>query len=187
MKVLGIDPGVAQTGWAVLETGPRGGDAGLIASGLLKTYPATELPARLESLHASLRELISTHKPETLAIEELFFMKIARSVAATSYARAVILLAASQHRCPVAEYNPRTVKISLTGNGNALKPQMQKMVQAILKLEKPPQPDDVADAMAIGLCHLKHVRFQSRILRSEAPLRSPSPERGRGTKGEGFK
>ena len=165
MRVLGIDPGVARTGWAVLETGGRGADAGLIASGLLESHPTTDLPSRLETLHASLRDLIATHKPETLAIEELFFTKIARSVAATSYARAVILLAASQHRCPVAEYNPRTVKISLTGNGNALKPQMQKMVQAILKLQAPPQPDDVADAMAIGLCHLKHIRFQKAIIK----------------------
>jgi crossover junction endodeoxyribonuclease RuvC len=167
MRVLGIDPGVAQTGWAVLETGPQPSGSGLVASGLLKTSPRQPLPQRLEFLHSSLGALITEYKPETIAIEELFFMKAARSVAATSYARAVILLAAAQAGSPVAEYNPRAVKTSLTGNGNAPKLQMQRMVQALLNLNRPPKPDDVADAMAIGLCHLKYARFNKAIVRED--------------------
>ena len=160
MKVLGVDPGVARTGWAVLEDRPS---AVLVDSGLLETFPKQDLPGRLQHLHDNLAALIEKHRPDILAIEQLFFTKIARSVEATSYARAMVLLAASRSGMKVAEYNPRVVKTSLTGNGNALKPQMQKMVQAILSLKAVPEPDDVADAMAIGLCHLKHMRFQSRI------------------------
>ena len=168
MRVLGIDPGVAQTGWAVLESGAPPAAPRLLASGLVRTFPRQTLPERLEFLHGSLGDLLRRFEPRSLAIEELFFMTAARSVAATSYARAVILLAASQARCAVSEYNPRTVKTSLTGNGNAPKTQMQKMVMTLLSLAQPPRPDDVADAMAIGLCHLKHARFQAAIVRGSA-------------------
>jgi crossover junction endodeoxyribonuclease RuvC len=96
-----------------------------------------------------------------MAIEELFFLKAAQSVRATMQARGVILLAACQAQAPVHEYNPRQVKISLTGSGAAEKPQMQKMVQAALALKEILRPDDVADAAAIGLCHLRASRHKA--------------------------
>lgn len=164
MKILGIDPGVARTGWAVVESGERPSSVILVASGLLETFPTQALPERLRHLHVGLDALIAKHKPGALALEQLFFTKIARTVEATSYARAMVLLAAAQASVPVSEYNPRSVKVSLTGNGNAPKPQMQKMVQVLLGLPKPPQPDDVADAMAIALCHLKNARFQKAVV-----------------------
>jgi len=173
MRVLGIDPGVAQTGWAVLEDSTGSGGL-LVASGLLRTYPRQSLSRRLRTLHSAAKSLLEQYRPQMVAIEELFFMKAARSVAATSYARAVILLAAAEYSCPVAEYNPRSVKTALTGNGNAPKPQMQRMVQALLSLEEPPRPDDVADAMAIGLCHLRYARFQNRVASSEWRVRGLS-------------
>lgn len=161
MRVLGVDPGIARTGWAILEARPA---AALLGSGLLETFPDQALPTRLRHLHDRLAALIDRHQPDVLALEQLYFTKIARTVEATSYARAMVLLAASRAGTAVAEYNPRTVKTALTGNGNALKPQMQKMVQATLALKAPPQPDDVADAIAIGLCHLKHARFKAAIV-----------------------
>ncbi|HVE15003.1 MAG TPA: crossover junction endodeoxyribonuclease RuvC [Elusimicrobiota bacterium] len=159
MKVLGVDPGMADTGWAVLEGGPQG--ARLSASGIIRTAAGLPLPFRLREIHAALAAVLAEHRPECMAIEELFFLKAAQSVRATMQARGVILLAACQAQAPVHEYNPRQVKISLTGSGAAEKPQMQKMVQAALALKEILRPDDVADAAAIGLCHLRASRHKA--------------------------
>ncbi|MBI3548302.1 MAG: crossover junction endodeoxyribonuclease RuvC [Elusimicrobia bacterium] len=158
MRVLGIDPGMADTGWAVVEPCPSKGTPKLVASGLVKTAPSTPLPKRLHEIHAQITEVCVQHKPQAIAIEEMFFMKAAHTVRATLQARGVILLAASQSQVPVTEYNPRHVKTGMTGSGAALKPQMQKMVQRALSLEAPLHPDDVADAAAIALCHLRAAR-----------------------------
>lgn len=164
MLILGVDPGIARTGWALLKQGDGPESVSLVEGGLLKTRPSQPLTERLLFLHCSLVKILEKHRPQTLALEELFFMKAASSVAATSQARGVILLAAALGGCPVAEYNPREVKSCLTGNGNADKPQMQKMVKNILRLPDILMADDTADAMAIALCHLKSVRFKSRII-----------------------
>lgn len=166
MLILGVDPGIAKTGWALLsqENGPE--SVRLVEGGLLKTHPDRPLTERLLFLHNSLMKILERHRPQALALEELFFMKAAASVAATSQARGVILLASALGGCPVYEYNPREVKSCLTGNGNADKVQMQKMVKNILRLSELPAAYDTADAMAIALCHLKSVRFKSRIVGS---------------------
>jgi len=158
MRVLGVDPGLADTGWAVLESagqGPR-----LAESGLIKTHPASALGNRLGEIHAGLREVIRRLKPDAAAVEEMFFLKAAHSVRASLQARGVVLMTAAQASVPISEYNPRQVKSSLTGSGAADKPQMQKMVQRLLGLERPLRPDDVADAAAIALCHLRSGRLR---------------------------
>ncbi len=160
MRILGIDPGVADTGWAVLEQLPPGGSARLLASGLVRSAPPAPLPERLLAIHKEIGALLNAHRPEAMAIEEMFFLKAANTVRASLQARGVILLAASQARVPVSEYNPRQVKSALTGSGAALKPQMQKMVQRALGLPDILRPDDVADAAAIALCHLRSARIK---------------------------
>jgi len=158
-RVLGVDPGVSETGWAVLEGGP-GSETALIASGVIRTSPATELPARLLDINARVSDLIAEFRPDDFAIEEMFFIKIANTIRATLQARGVILLAAAEHNTPVHEYNPRIVKAALTGSGSAPKAQIQKMVQSALRLKKKLAPDDVADAAAIGVCHLRRSRLK---------------------------
>lgn len=160
MTILGIDPGVADTGWAVLEQEPASGKVRLRASGVVRTSPPTPLAERLRDIHAELEGLLREHKPEALAIEEMFFLKRADTMRSTLQARGVILLAAAQAKTAVVEYNPRRVKSTLTGSGAAEKAQMQKMVQKTLGLAEPLRPDDTADAAAIALCHLRSSRYK---------------------------
>lgn len=159
MRVLGVDPGMADTGWALLE-GERGGSPVLRASGLIRTPASAALTARLRTIHQDLLEVLRLGRPEVVAIEEMFFVKAASSVRATLQARGVILLAAELYGAPVREYNPRQVKSALTGSGSAEKAQMQRMVRTALRLDAVLRPDDVADAAAIALCHLRSARMQ---------------------------
>ncbi|MBI4345704.1 MAG: crossover junction endodeoxyribonuclease RuvC [Elusimicrobia bacterium] len=161
MKILGIDPGVADTGWAVLEQDPPGGAVRLLASGIVRTAPPTALPERLHAIHGELSDLLRDHRPDAVAIEEMFFLKRANTMRATLQARGVILLAAAQAKTQVVEYNPKQVKATLAGSGAAEKAQMQKMVQRTLGLAEPLRPDDTADAAAIALCHLRSSRYKS--------------------------
>jgi crossover junction endodeoxyribonuclease RuvC len=163
MRVLGVDPGVADTGWAVLESGPSK-TASLLAAGVIRTAAHVPLPLRLREIHAALAEVLAQHRPDYVAMEELFFLKAAQTVRATLQARGVLLLAAAQASAPVAEYNPKQVKVSLTGSGSAAKDQMQRMVQASLRLERMLRPDDVADAAAIALCHLRLHSFKKLVV-----------------------
>lgn len=151
--VLGIDPGLATTGWGVLVKDPV--RLGLQAYGAITTSARDPLPARLRRLHEELTQLIRTYRPSVLAIEELFFAKFAISIAATAQARGAILVAAASEKLPVVEYNPRAVKMAMTGFGSATKSQMQSMVQRYFRLKDLPEPDDAADALAIALCHVQ--------------------------------
>ena len=154
MRILGIDPGLDRTGWAVLE---KNGSAppGLLVSGLIHTPKNTPLEKRLVSIFDELAALIKEHRPEEAAIEEVFFSKRADTQANTTHARGVILLACEKGGLVIFEYNPRTIKKTISGSGSAEKKQMQRMVQITLKLAAVPEPDDVADAMAAALCHLR--------------------------------
>jgi len=172
-RVLGIDPGVSETGWAVLES-EGGSPARLIDAGLVKTHPTTDLPERLRLIHASLSAVLSEYQPAAVAIEEMFFIKVANTIRATLQARGVVLLAAAQAGKPVSEYNPRTVKASLTGSGSADKAQMQSIVQKALGLKERLRPDDVADAAAIALCHIRSMRHKGlKVLDSFGGKRPP--------------
>lgn len=160
MRILGIDPGVADTGWAVVEQEAGTGAVRLTASGIVRTSPPTPLPERLRDIHSELAALLQEHKPDAMALEEMFFLKRADTMRSTLQARGVILLAAAQARTSVVEYNPKQVKSTLTGSGAAEKAQMQKMVQKTLGLAAPLRPDDTADAAAIALCHLRSNRYK---------------------------
>ncbi len=158
-RVMGIDPGLSETGWAVVESHP---DEALLASGVIRTAARTPLPERLRFIHEELSSLLGTHRPASVAVEDMFFAGTAPTIRGTLEARGVILLAASHARCPISEYHPRTVKLALTGSGGAAKLQVRRMVERLLRLEKPPKPNDLSDAIAIALCHLRFSRRKAR-------------------------
>ncbi|MCX5779075.1 MAG: crossover junction endodeoxyribonuclease RuvC [Elusimicrobia bacterium] len=156
--ILGVDPGLAGTGWGVITVGERG-ILRLERYGCIETKAATPLVDRLKQIFVALSAVIDEFSPSVMAVEELFFMKRATAVAAVGQARGAILLAAALKNISVSEYNPRTVKIALTGFGSADKQQIQHMVKAVLKLSVIPCPDHAADALAMAICHLHTAKY----------------------------
>ncbi len=154
MRILGIDPGLDRTGWAVLDKDGAAPPV-LAAAGLIHTPKHTLLEKRLAAIYAELSDLIKKHAPAEAAIEEVFFSKRADTQANTTHARGVILLACEHGGLAISAYNPKTIKKTISGSGTAEKKQMQRVVQITLNLASIPEPDDVADAMAAGLCHLR--------------------------------
>ncbi len=151
MIILGIDPGFAIVGWAVIES-YRGGTRPL-AFGAIRTPAHTDLEARLLMIEEDLKTVIDKYKPDEMAIEELFFNTNITTAIAVAEARGVILLTAHKMGLKIAEYTPLQVKQAVVGYGKAEKKQVIAMVTSILKLPAPPKPDDTADAVAIALCH----------------------------------
>ena len=151
--VLGVDPGLATTGWGIVEK--NGTQLTLHSFGAILTSSRLNLPQRLAQIRHELLRIIEQYQPLVMAIEELYFAKFAVSIAATAQARGAILLSAAETGVGVVEYNPRAVKMAMTGYGSASKIQMQSMVQRMFGLLEMPKPDDAADAMAIALCHIQ--------------------------------
>jgi crossover junction endodeoxyribonuclease RuvC len=156
LRVLALDPGLAATGYAILDFQPNR-DVKLIEGGIIKTKPGVALENRLAQIFASLDEIIYEFQPDDVSIEELYTdYKNPRTALQMAHARGVCLLVAGRAGMKVYNYPPRQVKQSLTGTGTATKSQVQYMVQARLKLSAPPRPDHVADAIAVALCHILH-------------------------------
>ena len=151
MIILGIDPGLAIVGWAVLEA--HRGQSRPIAFGAITTPAHTDIEKRLLIIEEDLRAVIEKYKPDEMAIEELCFNTNQTTAIAVAEARGVILLTAHKHGVKISEYTPLQVKQAVVGYGKAEKKQVIAMVTNILKLPKPPKPDDTADAVAIALCH----------------------------------
>jgi crossover junction endodeoxyribonuclease RuvC len=149
--VLGIDPGVAHTGFGVVLT--RGQQLAALDGGVIGTGPDEPLERRLARLHARVCDLIAEHKPNALAVEDLFFGQNARSAFAVGQARGVVMLSAGLAGIPCYSYTPQAVKQAVCGSGSADKGQVQRMVGALLSLPEPPQPDHAADALAVAICH----------------------------------
>ena len=159
MRVLGIDPGTAITGYAVVEE--EGGDLRLVTVGVINTPAQTPLPLRLQQIYAGLREIIATHAPESAAVEQLFFSRNARTAMAVGHARGVVLLALADAGLSIAEYTPMEIKQAVTGYGSADKYQVQEMVRMLLNLSEAPRPDDAADAVAVAVCCLHRARLDA--------------------------
>lgn len=160
LRVLGIDPGTATTGFGVLEgQAGAGGELHLLDYGAIRTAPGQPMPERLADLHASLCEIIALHRPQAMAVEELFFSSNVTTALTVGQARGVILLAGAQAGIAIAEYKPMQVKLAITGYGGADKRQVQEMLRLTLQLAETPRPDDAADAIAIALCHLQTARM----------------------------
>lgn len=161
MIVLGIDPGIARLGWGVIE-----GDSGqqkAIAFGCIETHKNQLIEQRLIKIADQLKSIIAKHKPEILAIEDLFFAANAKTAFQVGQARGVALLTAAQANLRVAGYTPLKIKMALVGYGRADKTQVQKMVEAILKLKKSPKLDDTADALAVALTYLFLQKLEKKI------------------------
>jgi crossover junction endodeoxyribonuclease RuvC len=157
--VLGIDPGTATTGYGLireLDHGPV-----LVTYGTVQTPAGMPMPQRLVMLYQELTQLIALHRPETGAVEKLFFQRNVSTAMTVGQARGVALLALAQAGLTVGEYNPKDVKQAVAGYGAADKHQMQGMVRAILNLPEIPRPDDAADALAVAICHLHSARLKA--------------------------
>jgi crossover junction endodeoxyribonuclease RuvC len=151
VKVLGIDPGTAACGYGIVQE--SGGRVRALDYGWWKT-PASDRPeARLKTIFDAVTTLIDQAAPDAVALEESFVGVDARTALSVGQARGAILVAAALAGVECAEYAPTRVKQAVCGYGRAEKAQMQRMVQAILRLESPPNPDHAADALAVGICH----------------------------------
>lgn len=153
MIVLGIDPGTAITGCAVVESVNGGNRLRALDYGCIRTQADMPMHERLREIYTSLCQKMREHRPDIAAIEQLYFNKNVRTALAVGQARGVAILAAANCGLEIAEYTPLQVKQSVTGYGRARKEQVQRMVKVLLSLPEIPRPDDVADALAVAICH----------------------------------
>ena len=159
ISVLGIDPGTATTGWAILEE--NNGEIKAIAYGHISTSPKNSTSERLKEVADDMKKIIKKYQPEESAIEDIFFFKNVKTAVKVSQSRGAMLLTLENARVKISEYTPLQVKQAITGYGRAEKMQVQLMVKNILKLKNIPKPDDTADAIAIALCHLQSRKIMS--------------------------
>ena len=152
MIVLGIDPGLANTGYGVVTR--RDGRLTALDGGVIETRAGTPPERRLAAIHAGIDALLTEHEPDGVALEELYFGQNVRTAFAVGQARGVVILAAGQRGVPCESYTPQAVKGSVCGSGRADKDQVARMVGALLSLPAPPTPDHAADALAVAICHL---------------------------------
>jgi crossover junction endodeoxyribonuclease RuvC len=152
MKIFGIDPGSERTGYGCVER--SGSRHLLVVCGSLAAPAAATFPERLKHIHAGLAALLADSRPDCVAIESIFHARNVRSALKLGHARGVALLAASEAGLPVVEYAPAEIKRAVVGYGRAEKPQIQQMVKLLLGLDRAPSPHDVADALAVAICHL---------------------------------
>ena len=161
-RILGVDPGLNISGYGVLENTPQG--LGIVEAGVVRTS-RQELPQRLNTIYDGLCEVIKTFHPSCIAVEELYsHYAHPKTAILMGHARGVICLAAERAEIPVHHYAATQVKKILTGNGHASKAQMQMAICSEFKLPAPPEPADVADALAIALCHFYQNRTAKKVI-----------------------
>lgn len=174
-RLLGVDPGLNITGYGVIEVGTASGSmtlpgkVRLIEAGIIRSKPKDSIEARLGEIHSGLREVIETHEPDVMALEQLFsHYERPRTAILMGHARGVICLAAAQSNMKVLHFEPTRVKKVMTGNGHAPKHQIQLAVKIQLGLATLPEPADVSDALAIALCgyHLGDETSMSALTKS---------------------
>ena len=157
MRVLGVDPGTAITGYGVIETGNGNGTprlGRLIECGVFRFGRNNSLPHRLAELHHEIAQLIRRHQPSVLALEDAFYHKNVRTTLVLGHARGVILLAAEQEGLEIAQYPPAMIKKTVAGAGGAQKSQVAAMVARLLRLKHAPKPSDAADGVAVALTYI---------------------------------
>lgn len=159
MVIMGIDPGFAITGYGIVKY--EGNKFSVLDYGAVITKASMCLPERLLLLNNRLEELIAKHNPRAISVEELFFNKNIKTALTAAHGRGIALLAASRSGAEVFEYTPLQVKQAVVGYGRAEKTQMQQMVKVILNLTEIPKPDDVADALAVAICHAHSCKMSS--------------------------
>lgn len=158
--VIGIDPGLAATGWGVVRF--DGSRFTHVGHGVVTTNPGTPLSHRLLKIYEEIREVLTAHRPSEAGVEDLFFSQNATSAMQVAQARGVVMLALAQSRIEVGTYSPQQVKQAVIGRGKAAKEQVQRLVGIVLGLEELPGPDHAADALAVAICHANrsHVHVQ---------------------------
>ncbi len=159
MIILGLDPGTATTGFGVIRL--EGDEPELLDYGCIETAKHFPLAERLHQISTDLEEILQHWKPDTVAIEELFFSKNVKTAMHVAHARGAMMQKLSDHGHQIHEYKPQQIKEAVCGYGKAEKYQVQKMVQMILKMSDIPRPDDAADALAVALCHGNVLRFNT--------------------------
>jgi crossover junction endodeoxyribonuclease RuvC len=168
--VLGIDPGVSRCGYGAVVRG-AGGSLVAASFGVIHTEPEAELPERLAVLHRELEGLVRDLRPCALAVERVLFQVNTRTAMSVGQASGLALAVAGRTGVPVFHYSPNEVKLAVTGDGTAGKPQVQEMVTRLLKLARPPRPADAADALGLAVCHLG-----SAGLRTAVGAEGPAPD-----------
>lgn len=164
MRILGIDPGIAITGWGVVvddkaaENGVK-----MVSYGTVETPKGDDHPKRLNETHEGITQVIKKFEPDYVAIESLFFFKNQKTAIAVGEARGVVLLAIEQAGIPIKEFTPLQVKDAVCGYGRADKKQVQSMVASILGLKDVPKPDDAADGLAVAICCLNSVKMDNKL------------------------
>jgi crossover junction endodeoxyribonuclease RuvC len=164
MLVLGIDPGTASTGYGLVRS--AGSRLSAVQQGVIATRPGIPPERRLADIHARVAELLDGHRPDAVAIEELYFGANVRTAFAVGQARGVVLLAAGQRGVPSRSYTPQQVKSAVCGHGRADKAQVGRMVARLLGLTAPPAPDHAADALAVAICDLNRAPLNEAVLAS---------------------
>ena len=161
--MIGIDPGLASTGWGVVDS--DGSRYRHVAHGVITTAPGPDTGSRLKEIHLSLKRLLKTHGPSEAGVEALYFARNATSAIPVAQARGVIVLTLSLAGVAACEYPPQAIKQSIVGQGRAEKAQVQELVRVLLGLPEPPSSDHAADALAAAICHIAHrpVREQLRV------------------------
>ncbi len=160
MVVIGIDPGTAITGYGFVQEN-QDGSLTAVDYGAILTPADLSMPERLLELYRRLSELLLLHRPTQGAVEKLFFHRNVTTAISVGQARGVALLALAAQGIEIGEYTPLQVKQAAVGYGGAEKHQVQQMVQVILGLPDIPRPDDVADALAVAICHIHSIRFKN--------------------------
>ncbi len=159
MLIMGIDPGIAISGYGLISGNQS--DCYVIEYGVIKTSPGVKMPYRLKKIYEGYTELLQKHKPDAVAVEELFFNKNAKTIISVGQARGAAVLAAALSDIEVFEYTPLQVKQAVVGYGRADKLQVQQMIKIFFNLKELPRPDDAADALAVALCHMNSYKLQN--------------------------
>tara|TARA_A100001011_G_scaffold365135_1_gene416523 strand:- start:107 stop:583 length:477 start_codon:yes stop_codon:yes gene_type:complete len=154
LKILGIDPGLINTGYGIVE--PSGSKVALIDYGVVQPSKSDQLSVRLKVICNDVLSIIKEFKPNVCVVEEVFYSKNFKSSLLLGQARAAVLIASAMQGVDIAEYSARKIKQSITGNGNSSKEQIQFMVKNILEMNEVPKPVDASDALAIAICHHHH-------------------------------
>jgi crossover junction endodeoxyribonuclease RuvC len=163
MFVLGIDPGLSRLGYGLVGRGPNGAELVAISAGVIETPHDAPLPDRLFTVQTELRALLAEFQPGAVAVERVFFQVNVRTAMSVGQASGLALAAAAEIGCEVAQYTANEVKQALVGYGSATKDQVQRMVANVLSLPSVPKPPDVADALALAVCHLTTLPLRNAV------------------------
>lgn len=165
MRVLGIDPGSEILGWGMIES--SGSKYSLVDFGTVRSNAQESFPRRLLQAHSGVEKIVEELRPDVISIEDGFFSVNVRSAMKLGQVRGVVLLLAESRGIEIAEYAPRLVKQTVTGHGNAAKPQVAEMIRILLKLKTAPKPYDAADALAVAVCHVHHAKMRESIKKAK--------------------